>query len=290
MPPVPTSRLVEVAPDVELRIIERRSGELTANPFVLVHGLASNARLWDGCADALAALGHPSVSVDLRGHGLSSKPDDGYDLATVAADVARLIEALELDRPIVAGQSWGGNVVVQLAVDHGAAIGGIVPVDGGTIELQDRFATWEDVSAALRPPPIAGMPGSRMMALMRAGHADWPESGIDGAMANFEMLPDGTIRPWLTLERHMMILRELWLHRPSEQFGRLTVPVMFVPADSGAAAWTHDKEASIDAAMARLSSPGRTIWFRPADHDLHAQFPERLATVLHEATEDGFFS
>ncbi len=45
-----------------------------APPFVLVHGLASNARLWDGVATALVAAGHPVFAVDLRGHGRSSKP------------------------------------------------------------------------------------------------------------------------------------------------------------------------------------------------------------------------
>ncbi len=54
-------------------------------PFLLVHGLASNARTWDGVAARLAAEGHPVVAIDQRGHGLSDKPDDGYDYATVTA-------------------------------------------------------------------------------------------------------------------------------------------------------------------------------------------------------------
>jgi len=279
---------VEVAPGVELRVI-RRGGDLPGAPFLLVHGLASNARLWDGCADALAALGHPSVAVDLRGHGRSSKPDAGYDFATITADLAALIAAEPLDRPVIVGQSWGGNVVVELGVSHPGLVRGVVAVDGGTIELQDRFDTWDEVEAALRPPSLIGTASSRMLAMMRAGHPDWPHSGIAGAMANFEHLPDGTIRPWLTLDRHLMILRALWLHRPSERLRQLEVPLMFVPADSGAAAWTHDKEASIERAAASLHVPYRTEWFRPADHDLHAQFPDRLAALLHGATTDGFF-
>jgi alpha-beta hydrolase superfamily lysophospholipase len=40
-------------------------------PILLVHGLASNARTWDGVAEALVAAGHDVAAVDLRGHGAS---------------------------------------------------------------------------------------------------------------------------------------------------------------------------------------------------------------------------
>ena len=39
--------------------------------YLLVHGLASNARLWDGVARRLAGAGHAVAAVDLRGHGRS---------------------------------------------------------------------------------------------------------------------------------------------------------------------------------------------------------------------------
>ena len=63
-------------------------------PVLLVHGLASNARLWDGVALHLARRGHRVVAVDQRGHGRSSKPDDGYDMANVANDLRLLIDEL----------------------------------------------------------------------------------------------------------------------------------------------------------------------------------------------------
>lgn len=292
IPEQPTSEWHPVAEGVELHVLRWAPvGPGDQVPFVLVHGLASNAWLWAGCGDHLAALGHPVVAVDLRGHGRSAKPDDGYDTATVTADLVALLGRLGHERPVVAGQSWGGNVVIELAARAPDLVRGVVAVDGGTIELGDRFDSWAEVESSLRPPPIAGTSAARMLAMMRAAHPDWPHRGIEGAMANFEHLPDGTVRPWLTLERHLQILRGLWEHRPSALFPLLTVPVMFVPADSGMVAWTHDKEAAIEAATGAMP-PGlaRTEWFRPADHDLHAQFPDRLAALLHEACHDGFFA
>src|SRR5690348_14754080 len=62
-------RRIVVAPGVELHV-EVQVGDRAAAPFVLVHGLASNARLWDGVAEHLHAAGHTVVVIDQRGHGL----------------------------------------------------------------------------------------------------------------------------------------------------------------------------------------------------------------------------
>src|SRR5881409_4538231 len=109
----PIARRIVVAPGVELHV-EVRVGDRSTAPFVLVHGLASNARLWDGVAEHLHAAGHTVVVIDQRGHGRSDAPETGYDLETAVADLLALINALELDRPVLAGQSWGGNVVLEL--------------------------------------------------------------------------------------------------------------------------------------------------------------------------------
>ena len=61
---------VPVAAGVALHV-ERRDGNPAAVPFVLVHGLASNLRRWDGVAERLQEHGHTVVAVDQRGHGRS---------------------------------------------------------------------------------------------------------------------------------------------------------------------------------------------------------------------------
>jgi pimeloyl-ACP methyl ester carboxylesterase len=109
----PSERRVEVAPGVSLHV-EQRLGNPGAAPFVLVHGLASNVRLWDGVAERLHALGHSVFAIDQRGHGRADAPAAGYDLETAVADLLALIGALGLERPVLAGQSWGGNVVLEL--------------------------------------------------------------------------------------------------------------------------------------------------------------------------------
>jgi len=262
-------------------------GAADAAPFLLVHGLASNARTWDGVAASLVATGHPVVSVDLRGHGRSSKPDGPYDVPTVADDLAVLIERLGIDRPVVAGQSWGGNVVLELAARHPDAVRGIVCVDGGWLELSRAFTDWDACRAALAPPRLAGRRFEEIDGYIRSAHRDWPDVGIRGTLANFEVRPDGTIAPWLTFEHHIAVLRGLWEHHPAERYAGLAVPVLLVPVDGGETDGTRRKRGEVERAAAMIPKT-RVHWFT-GDHDIHAQHPDELATVMHEAAVDGFF-
>ena len=203
-------------------------------------------------------------------------------------DLALLIDALEIDQPAVAGQSWGGNVVLELGHRHPAKVSMIGCVDGGFIDLQEGFPDWDDCAVALAPPRLAGTPASRMQSWIDAGSSDWPEEGRAGTMANFEVRDDGTIAPWLTFERHLTVLRGLWEHQPSAVYPNVQVPTLLIPADTGALAWTTSKRAAVEHAVAALPR-GRAHWFRPAHHDVHAQHPVPVAALLHEATTDPDF-
>ena len=282
---------VEVDNGVSLRVVERGSADPDPHlpPVVLIHGLASNARMWDGVAATLTSQSVRSIAVDLRGHGRSDRPDHGYDFATIGRDVCRVLDAFDVERAVLVGQSWGGNVVVDMAHRHADRVVGVAAVDGGMIDLQRTFPGWDDCAHALHPPRLAGTRAGRMEAAIRSMHADWPETGIVGALSNFEVLDDGTIRPWLRLEHHMAILHELWQHRPSELYPRIERPVLFVPADSGDVAWTRNKDQAVDEAL-RVLPKARVHWFRPAHHDVHAQHPVPVAEVLVANLRNGFLA
>lgn len=261
--------------------------------FLLVHGLASNARLWDGVADSLAAAGYPSAAVDLRGHGRSDKPDDGYDYDTLSADLRAVMATLAAgrgdpgssDRRIVAvGQSFGGNLVLEFAAREsrslGSALVGVACVDGGTFDLRSRFATFDEAVTALAPPQLVGTAATHLEARLRAMHPDWPQAGIAASMANFEVRADGTVAPWLTLERHLAILRTMWGSRPHDLYAVIRIPVLFLPADSpGSPEWTAEKRAGVEEALSSLAD-ATARWFSPADHDIHAQHPGEVAAAL----------
>jgi len=283
--PVMRTERIEVANGVELAADVWTPVATSQPPVVLVHGLASNARIWDGVAAALVARGHPVVTVDLRGHGRSSKPDGPYDVPTVADDLAALIEGLELDRPVVAGQSWGGNVILELAARHASLPRGIVCVDGGWLELSRQFADWDACRTALAPPRLAGRRLEEIEGYVRAAHADWPESGIRGTLANFEVRPDGTVAPWLTFDRHIEVLRGLWEHHPASVYPRVSVPALLIPVQGGDAGRDVRKRRDVEAAS-ELIPESRVRWFT-GDHDIHAQRPDEVSSVMHEMAVDG---
>jgi pimeloyl-ACP methyl ester carboxylesterase len=254
-------------------------------PFLLVHGLASNARLWDGVAARLAAAGHPVVAVDQRGHGRSEAPGGGYDTQTCAEDLAALVDVLALDRPVVAGQSWGGNVVLTLAAGAPPrTVGAVCCVDGGWIRLSDRFSTFEDAWAVLAPPRFDGTSWAELERWARTRYAGWPDGAADAALANLRRTAGGGVCARLDRGHHREILRSLHEGDPRALYPRVRVPVLLcpavgpVPAD-GEEPGARETRDAVREALAALPD-GRVSWYEGADHDLHAQHPDRLAADL----------
>jgi pimeloyl-ACP methyl ester carboxylesterase len=242
--------------------------------FVLLHGLASAASMWDGVGAALASMGHGSVAVDLRGHGESPRPDDGYDFATVVGDLVPIVSAH--DRPVLVGQSYGGNVVVAFAAEHPSLVRAIVCVDGGAIDLPKVFPSLDDALAAMKPPyeRFEGVTKATEEQWLRRGHPDWPESGIQGALRVNEELPDGTIRARLGWSRHQQILRAMWEDPPTPRFATIEVPVLFLVASAR-------MRPGVEHAVEQLAH-GRAVFLEGAEHDVHAQRPVEVATHLVE--------
>lgn len=246
-------------------------------PFLLVHGLSSNARLWDGVARRLAAAGHEVVAVDQRGHGLSEQPESGYDTATAAADLAELVAARGWtgDRePVVAGQSWGGNVVLTLAAVHGG-VAAVALVDGGWIHLSERFPTFEECWAQLEPPVFDGWTRAGLEERATGWNSDWPEEGRRAMLANFAELPDGTVRPHLSREHHRDIVHSLWLDDPRPLYEQVAVPVLLMPAVDAVPTTTTPVTTALE-----LLPDAEVRWYVGAHHDLHAQLPDRCAADL----------
>lgn len=86
-------------------------GDSSNPPLVMVHGIGLCAQVWNSAARDLAK-DYYVMSLDLRGHGDTDKPGDGYTFQQLGADVAAVIQALGLERPFGVGHSAGGMSLI----------------------------------------------------------------------------------------------------------------------------------------------------------------------------------
>lgn len=248
---------------------------------MLIHGLASNLRMWDGVARRLEDGRHRVVACDLRGHGRSPKPDGGYDVATVTGDVIALIERLELGACLLAGQSYGGTVALQIAADRPDLTAGVVCVDGGFVDLGRRYPDWERCRLELSPPPLTGRPLAAIRLRMRSQRAGWPDEGLAALLECFEVRADGTVAPWLSLEHHIDVLHGFWALDAPALWARVAAPVLLVAAErpgSPAKAPWHDDVHRCRGILAEHTR-AEVVWME-GDHDLHAQHPDQVAKLI----------
>ena len=95
---------------------------------LLVHGFPECWWTWRHVIPALAQAGHRVAALDLRGSGGSDRPPSGYDLVTLAQDLAAVVRSLGHERAVVVGAGLGGQIawaLPSLAPDLTTAI---VPV------------------------------------------------------------------------------------------------------------------------------------------------------------------
>jgi pimeloyl-ACP methyl ester carboxylesterase len=73
------------------------------------------------------------TAADPRGCGRSDAPADGYDIPSLADDLATLCRELSIEKTVVIGHSLGGMIAVELAARYPALVGAIVGLDPGPI-------------------------------------------------------------------------------------------------------------------------------------------------------------
>jgi len=88
-------------------------------PVVLVHGYLLDAHSWEKQETALLAAGYRVITYDRRGFGASSRPSVGYDYDTLGADLAALLDRLDLREVVLAGFCAGTGEVTRYLGTYG---------------------------------------------------------------------------------------------------------------------------------------------------------------------------
>jgi pimeloyl-ACP methyl ester carboxylesterase len=130
----------------------------TGRPVVLIHGFPLSGRAWERQERALIAAGRRVVTYDRRGFGRSSQPSVGYDYDTFAADLDKLLTALNLTDTDLAGHSMGGGEIARYLGVYGsgrvrkaAIISGVPPYLLKTPETPTAVPqeVFDEIAAAL---------------------------------------------------------------------------------------------------------------------------------------------
>jgi non-heme chloroperoxidase len=106
----------ENSADIELYYEDHGSGQ----PVVLIHGYPLDGTSWEKQTAVLLDAGKRVITYDRRGFGRSSKPMDGHDYDTYAADLSALVSALDLQDAVLVGFSMGTGEVVRYISRYGS--------------------------------------------------------------------------------------------------------------------------------------------------------------------------
>lgn len=96
--------------------------------LLLIHGFTDNGLCWSRVARQLEA-NYDMLMLDSRGHGLSGKPEKGYSGNDLAADVAGVVEALNLGPVMILGHSVGALTAVTVAAKYPELVCGLMLED-----------------------------------------------------------------------------------------------------------------------------------------------------------------
>ncbi len=111
-----------------------RMGMYTAGeglPVVFCHGFPELAFSWRHQISAFADAGLQVIAPDLRGYGLTDRPMpvDGYSVPNLCADLAGLLDALEIERAVFCGHDWGGALVWMMPRLFPERVAGVIGVN-----------------------------------------------------------------------------------------------------------------------------------------------------------------
>ncbi|HYI53715.1 MAG TPA: alpha/beta hydrolase [Microlunatus sp.] len=102
--------------DIDLAYNDQGSGQ----PVVLIHGFPLDGASWEKQAHVLLEAGYRVITYDRRGFGSSSQPSVGYDYDTFAADLATILDVLDLTDVVLVGFSMGTGEVARYLSRYGS--------------------------------------------------------------------------------------------------------------------------------------------------------------------------
>ncbi|MEV8565125.1 alpha/beta hydrolase [Streptomyces sp. NPDC051322] len=238
-------------------------------PLLLVHGWGGSGVEWREQVRAWAGRRRVVVP-DLRGHGKSSVPPDGYGPRDFAADLGGLLRELGTGPVVAVGHSMGGQVTTALAVEHPGLVAALVVLDPAYGADAAEAARLPAEQAALRREGVG-------WAVRFVHRAFGPDSPADARARHAELMATMSPDVLLRCRDGMYLAPGAFGFRPAavEYLAGRRCPVLAVYSTSGAADWERST---------RPPAGSRTVVWTGCGHYLHEERPSELAALIDEWT------
>ncbi|HEY3821251.1 MAG TPA: alpha/beta fold hydrolase [Polyangiaceae bacterium] len=248
----------------------------SARAVVLVQGLGLSSRFWFDLPERLAAGAKPRrvVVLDNRGVGRSDKPRGPYRMATLADDVAAVLQAAGIEKAVVVGISLGGMIAQHVALRHPDRVAGLVLLATTAGVPHARLPTARALATLLglpvvgrfRPPAQVGRALARLLLaekdVPRASEllARWP-----AAMRAEPMAPAS----------YFAQLAAVMTHSTGSRLRRIACPTVVVTGDEDVLIPQHNSRL-----LARLVPGAHLDVVRSCGHAIPTSDPECIERAL----------
>jgi pimeloyl-ACP methyl ester carboxylesterase len=269
----PDGFVVEVGPGERIHFLDWGGpSDLRGHGVLLVHGLAGTAWAWTAVARRLRRAVR-TVSMDLRGHGLSDAPTSEYDPGTLADDLVAVAEGSGLVGPepeaigepvprrvVLAGHGYGAIVAVWAATALGERCAGLVLVDGGWQDVAEEtgLTPAEFLRDLAEPPEILSSMAAYLDDRRGWDPAHWDADEERAARSTVVEVPAGHVVPAVRPHALERSVEAIFAYRPIDTLARLDLPIVGLVA-------VDDEEATKDAALAEVGAARRAAGLQPID-------------------------
>ena len=287
----PSGFVVEVEPGERIHFLDW--GEPDRPPVLLIHGLSNTAWSWTPVARRLRAVRHV-VAMDLRGHGLSDAPTEGYDPDGFCADVVAVTEGSGLlasgDKVVMAGHGFGAIVAAWAAAALGERCAGLALVDGGWESIE--AATGMDVDEFLRnldePPEVLRSMTSFLADRAAFDPATWDADQERAARGTVVETHAGKVVPATRPHALEASVRAMFQYRPDVALAAVTAPIVAVrAADDDEGSRARALAAIADARAGSGRDPFRIVVFDHDGHNLMRYRPGEVGAAILSLAEPG---
>ncbi len=246
---------------------EKREGakEGSRDPLLLLHGLGSSAEDWE-FQRSFFASNYDLITIDLRGHGRSEKPNNCYSIPIFAADVLKFIDELALTSVHVVGVSMGGMVALE-AVAGNSGLFKSITVINSIYELKPNgFAQSIKVASRFIIIYLFGM---RVFGKLLAKRL-FPKKN-QGSLRNLFM------KRFRRNEKHsyLAILRSMLGWSIKDRLSNIKSPALIISGDRDYTPLSYKEE------CAALMPDALAILISDSGHATPVDQPEQLNEIIH---------